>query len=52
MNCSCGGVSGAFSELPFDTRDHLINYHTEGRGEDRVKYTVLSSLHVLSLGVL
>lgn len=37
MTCSCGGLSGNFSELPFDTREHLIAYHTEGRGEDKVK---------------
>nr|XP_046247929.1 desmoglein-3-like [Scatophagus argus] len=35
MTCSCGGVSGNFSELPFDTREHLIAYRTEGRGEDK-----------------
>uniref|UniRef100_A0A3Q3GTY3 Cadherin domain-containing protein n=1 Tax=Labrus bergylta TaxID=56723 RepID=A0A3Q3GTY3_9LABR len=28
MTCSCG-VSGSFSELPFDTSEHLIVYHTE-----------------------
>ncbi|KAM4629815.1 desmoglein-2.1-like [Polymixia lowei] len=33
--CSCGGVPGTFTELPFDTREHLIPYHTEGQGEDR-----------------
>lgn len=37
MTCSCGGLLGNFSELPFDTREHLITYHTEGRGEDKVK---------------
>lgn len=25
-----------FSELPFDTKDYLIEYHTEGNGEDKV----------------
>ncbi|XP_050924415.1 desmoglein-3 [Lates calcarifer] len=35
LTCSCGEVSGIFSELPFDTRESLIVYHTEGRGEDK-----------------
>ncbi|XP_041791132.1 desmoglein-1-like [Chelmon rostratus] len=35
MSCSCGHMSGSFSELPFETKDHLIVYHTEGRGEDK-----------------
>ncbi|XP_035526807.1 desmoglein-2-like [Morone saxatilis] len=35
VTCSCRGVSGTFTELPFDTREHLIVYHTEGRGEDK-----------------
>ena len=37
--CSCGGTSGlagGFTDLPFDTKAHLISYHTEGKGEDRV----------------
>uniref|UniRef100_A0A4W6EMN8 Cadherin domain-containing protein n=1 Tax=Lates calcarifer TaxID=8187 RepID=A0A4W6EMN8_LATCA len=38
LTCSCGEVSGIFSELPFDTRESLIVYHTEGRGEDKVKH--------------
>ncbi|KAJ0065393.1 hypothetical protein NL108_009549 [Boleophthalmus pectinirostris] len=35
--CFCGGImgsSGAFAEMPFDTKSHLINYHTEGQGEN------------------
>ncbi|XP_047199070.1 desmoglein-2-like [Hippoglossus stenolepis] len=35
--CQCGGaagVSGGFTEMPFDTKSHLINYHTEGQGEN------------------
>ena len=37
--CSCGGASGlagGFTDLPFDAKAHLISYHTEGKGEDRV----------------
>lgn len=31
-------LPGTFAELPFDAKDHLISYHTEGQGEDRVTY--------------
>lgn len=30
-------MSGAFTEMPYDTKEHLISYHTEGQGEDRVR---------------
>ncbi|XP_060773614.1 desmoglein-2.1-like [Neoarius graeffei] len=35
--CQCGAaaMSGPFTEMPFDTKEHLISYHTEGQGEDR-----------------
>ncbi|KAG7488417.1 hypothetical protein MATL_G00034290 [Megalops atlanticus] len=38
--CSCGsagagGIPGVFTDLPFDAKEHLISYHTEGQGEDR-----------------
>uniref|UniRef100_A0A8B9RFG8 Si:ch73-74h11.1 n=1 Tax=Astyanax mexicanus TaxID=7994 RepID=A0A8B9RFG8_ASTMX len=33
--CQCGAVN-EFMELPFDTKEHLISYHTEGKGEDKV----------------
>ncbi|KAM7410640.1 hypothetical protein PAMA_001872 [Pampus argenteus] len=34
--CQCGsaGLPGGFTEMPFDTKSHLINYHTEGQGEN------------------
>ncbi|XP_071342912.1 desmoglein-2.1-like isoform X2 [Trachinotus anak] len=35
--CQCGGaagLAGGFTEMPFDTKSHLINYHTEGQGEN------------------
>ncbi|KAM8745386.1 desmoglein-2.1-like [Acanthopagrus schlegelii] len=35
--CNCGGaagLSGNFTEMPFDTKSHLINYHTEGQGDN------------------
>uniref|UniRef100_A0A8C1PAY0 Desmoglein 2 n=1 Tax=Cyprinus carpio TaxID=7962 RepID=A0A8C1PAY0_CYPCA len=35
--CQCGaaGMTGTFTDMPFDTKEHLISYHTEGQGEDR-----------------
>ncbi|KAM9458364.1 desmoglein-2-like protein [Salvelinus alpinus] len=35
--CLCGGVAsiGDFKAMPFDTKEHLIPYHTEGQGEDK-----------------
>ncbi|KAG7455194.1 hypothetical protein MATL_G00253940 [Megalops atlanticus] len=34
--CTCGGAgAGAFKSMPFDTKEHLIAYHTEGQGEDK-----------------
>ncbi|XP_031733579.1 uncharacterized protein LOC116400073 [Anarrhichthys ocellatus] len=37
--CQCGGANtifpDQFSDLPFDAKEHLISYHTEGRGEDK-----------------
>uniref|UniRef100_A0A3P8U339 Cadherin domain-containing protein n=1 Tax=Amphiprion percula TaxID=161767 RepID=A0A3P8U339_AMPPE len=35
--CQCGGAAGfpdLFTEMPFDTKSHLINYHTEHQGEN------------------
>ncbi|KAM7388784.1 hypothetical protein PAMP_024934 [Pampus punctatissimus] len=37
--CQCGGPNtifpDQFSDLPFVVKEHLISYHTEGRGEDK-----------------
>ncbi|XP_068175324.1 desmoglein-2.1-like [Antennarius striatus] len=37
--CQCGGANtifpDKFSDLPFEAKEHLISYHTEGRGEDK-----------------
>ncbi|XP_071773116.2 desmoglein-2-like protein [Centroberyx gerrardi] len=35
--CLCGGTSalGDFKSIPFDTKQQLISYHTEGQGEDK-----------------
>uniref|UniRef100_A0A672FN50 Cadherin domain-containing protein n=1 Tax=Salarias fasciatus TaxID=181472 RepID=A0A672FN50_SALFA len=38
--CRCGGAAGfpdLFTEMPFDTKSHLINYHTERQGENTVR---------------
>lgn len=38
MFCLCGGAAGAgnFKTIPYDTKQQLISYHTEGQGEDKV----------------
>ncbi|TSK58113.1 Desmoglein-2 [Bagarius yarrelli] len=33
--CQCG-TFGEFSDLPFDTKEYLIEYNTEGKGEDKM----------------
>ncbi|KAF7647869.1 hypothetical protein LDENG_00165520, partial [Lucifuga dentata] len=37
--CQCGGAHtifpDQFANLPFDAKEHLISYHTEGKGEDK-----------------
>ncbi|XP_045907501.1 desmoglein-2 isoform X1 [Micropterus dolomieu] len=35
--CLCGGAAavGDFKAIPFDTKQQLISYHTEGLGEDK-----------------
>ncbi|AWP04019.1 putative desmoglein-2-like isoform 3 [Scophthalmus maximus] len=35
--CLCGGGAGAgdFKPIPFDNKQQLISYHTEGQGEDK-----------------
>ena len=38
--CQCGVVN-EFMELPFDAKEHLISYHTESKGEDKVQYIFL-----------
>ncbi|CAJ1059633.1 desmoglein-2-like [Xyrichtys novacula] len=32
--CHCEGATSGFTEMPFDTKSHLINYRTEGQGEN------------------
>ncbi|TKS79694.1 Desmoglein-2 Cadherin family member 5 HDGC [Collichthys lucidus] len=35
--CLCGGAAalGDFKPIPYDTKQQLISYHTEGQGEDK-----------------
>ncbi|XP_068196504.1 desmoglein-2-like protein [Antennarius striatus] len=35
--CLCGGAAAAgnFKPIPYDTKQQLISYHTEGQGEDK-----------------
>ncbi|XP_068599697.1 desmoglein-2.1 [Brachionichthys hirsutus] len=48
--CQCGGANtifpDKFSDLPFEAKDHLISYHTEGRGKD--KELPLQSIPIMS----
>lgn len=40
--CTCGlgdALTGSFTEIPVDTKSYLINYHTEGQGENTVRPT-------------
>lgn len=38
--CQCGGADtifpDQFTDLPIGTKQHLISYHTEGKGKDEV----------------
>ncbi|KAJ8376834.1 hypothetical protein SKAU_G00074140 [Synaphobranchus kaupii] len=40
MFCNCGGagiggIPAGFADMAVDTKEHLISYHTEGKGEDK-----------------
>lgn len=43
--CLCGGAGAAagFKTIPFDAKEHLIAYNTEGQGEDKVCNTTVHS---------
>uniref|UniRef100_A0AAZ3RK43 Cadherin domain-containing protein n=1 Tax=Oncorhynchus tshawytscha TaxID=74940 RepID=A0AAZ3RK43_ONCTS len=55
--CQCrGAFADQFTDLPFDAKEYLISYHTEGKGEDKVMpsssshidiVTMLSDMHTL-----
>lgn len=40
--CQCGGANtifpDQFTDLPFEAKEHLISYHTEGNGKDEVGF--------------
>uniref|UniRef100_A0A3Q0QVB1 Cadherin domain-containing protein n=1 Tax=Amphilophus citrinellus TaxID=61819 RepID=A0A3Q0QVB1_AMPCI len=45
--CQCGGPAtfpDVFTKMPFDTKSHLINYHTEHQGENTVRIVPLLNL--------
>uniref|UniRef100_A0A3Q2SXI9 Desmoglein-2-like n=1 Tax=Fundulus heteroclitus TaxID=8078 RepID=A0A3Q2SXI9_FUNHE len=33
--CLCGSAAREFKTIPFEAKEHLILYHTEGQGEDK-----------------
>ncbi|KAM6918216.1 LOW QUALITY PROTEIN: desmoglein-2-like protein [Xenentodon cancila] len=35
MFCLCGAAARQFKPIPFEAKQHLISYHTEGQGEDK-----------------
>ncbi|XP_051730034.1 desmoglein-2-like [Ctenopharyngodon idella] len=37
IKCECGSAEINFIDMPFETKQHLMSYSTEGKGEDRVK---------------
>lgn len=41
--CLCGSAARDFKAIPFEANEHLISYHTEGQGEDKVQidFTIL-----------
>ncbi|XP_037643752.1 desmoglein-2-like isoform X2 [Sebastes umbrosus] len=46
--CLCGGAAAAgnFKSIPFDTKQQLIPYHTEGQGEDKEVPLLLAPVQV------
>ncbi|KAJ4936925.1 hypothetical protein JOQ06_001510 [Pogonophryne albipinna] len=44
--CLCGGAAaiGDFKAIPYDTKQQLISYHTEGQGEDKEVPLLLTPL--------
>ncbi|XP_034411816.1 desmoglein-2-like [Cyclopterus lumpus] len=51
--CLCGGAAaiGDFKAIPFDTKQQLISYHTEGQGEDR-EVPLLHAIGDIDLGTI
>ncbi|XP_015242390.1 PREDICTED: desmoglein-2-like isoform X1 [Cyprinodon variegatus] len=35
LACLCGSAARDFKAIPFDAKENLISYHTEGQGEDK-----------------
>lgn len=40
--CQCGGANtifpDQFTDLPFEAKERIISYHTEGNGKDEVEF--------------
>lgn len=45
--CICSGVGAAadFKTIPFDAKEHLIVYNTEGQGDDKVHVATRQNLN-------
>lgn len=47
LKCECGSAGVNFTEMPFETKQHLMAYRTEGKGEDKVKKNPFMISHSL-----
>lgn len=47
--CLCGGAAALenMKPIPYDTKQQLIAYHTEGQGEDKVLISLSFGVQVL-----
>uniref|UniRef100_A0A673XTF8 Uncharacterized LOC115157893 n=1 Tax=Salmo trutta TaxID=8032 RepID=A0A673XTF8_SALTR len=48
--CQCrGAFADQFTDLPFDAKEYLISYHTEGKGEDKVMPSSSSHIDIVTI---
>ena len=49
--CLCGSAAamGNFKAIPFDQKEQLIAYHTEGQGEDKVPDINPNKIHKVNM---
>lgn len=47
--CLCGGAAALenMKPIPYDTKQQLISYHTEGQGEDKVLSSLSFGVHAV-----